>query len=119
MSPTVVTKDGELFMVIGTPGGSTIITTVLQVIMNAVDHGMNIEEAVAATRIHHQWLPDTLYIERAGLPTDVLENLKRMGHKFKVQEGYNGNAQAIMVDPETGILLGASDPRGEGRAAGY
>ncbi len=119
MSPTVVTKGGELFMVIGTPGGSTIITTVLQVIMNSVDHGMDIEKAIDATRIHHQWLPDTLYIEKRGLPIDVIENLDKMGHCLKVKKGYNGNAQGIMIDPETGILLGASDPRGEGKAVGY
>ena len=119
MSPTIVSRDGELFLVIGTPGGSTIITTVLQVIMNAVDHGMDIEKAIDATRIHHQWLPDTLYIERSGLPADVLENLERMGHNLKRKKGYNGNAQGIMFDPETGILCGASDHRGEGKAVGY
>lgn len=119
MSPTVVSRDGELFLVIGTPGGSTIITTVLQVIMNLIDHGMDVEEAIDATRIHHQWLPDTLYIERIGLPTDVLENLERMGHRLKRKKGYNGNAQGIMVDPQTGILSGASDHRGEGKAVGY
>lgn len=119
MSPTIVSRDGELFLVIGTPGGSTIITTVLQVIMNLIDHGMDIEEAIDATRIHHQWFPDTLYIERTGLPADVLENLEKMGHHCKRKKGYNGNAQGITFDPETGILSGASDPRGEGRAVGY
>lgn len=119
MSPTIVSRHGKLFLVIGTPGGSTIITTVLQVIMNSVDHDMNIEEAIDATRIHHQWLPDTLYIEWTGLPIDVLENLKKMGHRLKRKKGYNGNAQGIMVDPQTGILSGASDPRGEGKAVGY
>jgi len=119
MSPTIVTKDGELFMVIGTPGGSTIITTVLQVIMNLIDHEMDIEKGIDATRIHHQWLPDTLYIEKGGLPKDVLNNLEKMGHNLKVKKGYNGNAQGIMIDPETRMLLGASDPRGEGKAIGY
>jgi gamma-glutamyltranspeptidase/glutathione hydrolase len=119
MSPTIVTNDGVLFLVIGTPGGSTIITTVLQVIMNLIDHNMDIEEAIFATRIHHQWLPDSLYIEKSGLPKDVLENLEKMGHHLKVKKGYNGNAQGIMVHPETGILLGASDHRGEGKAVGY
>lgn len=119
MSPTIVSKDKKLFMVIGTPGGSTIITTVLQVIINAVEHGMDIQEAIDATRIHHQWLPDTLYIEKRGLPKDVLENLEKMGYYLKVQKGYNGDAQGIVVDPETGILLGTSDPRGGGKAVGY
>jgi gamma-glutamyltranspeptidase/glutathione hydrolase len=119
MSPTMLSKDGKLFMVIGTPGGSTIITTVLQIIMNLIDHSMDIEEAIDATRIHHQWLPDTVYIEKRGLPKDVLDNLEKMGHHLKVKKGYSGNAQGITFDPETGILLGASDHRGEGKAVGY
>lgn len=119
MCPTILTRDGKLLMVLGTPGGSTIITTVLQVIMNVIDHDMDIQEAVDAPRIHHQWLPDVVYYERRGLPVDVLENLGRMGYHTQELQGYNGDVQAIMVDPQTGMLLGASDPRGEGKAVGY
>lgn len=119
MCPTILTRDGRLFMVLGTPGGSTIITTVLQVIVNVIDHGMDIQEAVDVPRVHHQWLPDVLYYEKRGLPVDVLENLGKMGYHVRELRGYNGDVQAIMVDPQTGILLGASDPRGEGKAVGY
>ncbi|RVD63954.1 gamma-glutamyltransferase, partial [Mesorhizobium sp. M4A.F.Ca.ET.029.04.2.1] len=71
MSPTVVTKDGKPFMVIGSPGGSRIITITLEAIVNVIDHGMNIQEAIDAPRIHHQWLPDTVYVEPFGLSPDT------------------------------------------------
>jgi len=119
MTPTILTKDGQLFMVLGTPGGSTIITSVFQTIINVIDYGMNIQEAVDAPRFHHQWLPEWVVYEKYGLPRDVVENLERMGHRLEERRSTIGNVQAILVDPETGLLLGASDSRGWGKAMGY
>ena len=107
MSPTVVLKDKELFMVTGTPGGSRIITTTLQVISNVIDYDMNIAEATSATRIHHQWLPDYIRIE-SGLSADTIKLLEQKGHQLKV-ESTMGSTQTIMKS-EVG-LYGASDPR--------
>jgi len=118
MSPTMVMKDGKVFLVTGSPGGARIITTVLQVIMNVIDHGMNIEEATIAPRIHHQWLPDTLRIED-GLSPDTTAILEGEGYKVSEQE-VMGSAQSIMVDSAHGYLFGASDPRYVGaEAVGY
>ncbi|TGV75826.1 gamma-glutamyltransferase, partial [Mesorhizobium sp. M2D.F.Ca.ET.145.01.1.1] len=80
MSPTVVVKDGKPFMVIGSPGGSRIITITLEAIVNVIDHGMNIQEAIDAPRIHHQWLPDTVYVEPFGLSPDTERLLAGMGY---------------------------------------
>ncbi|MFC1724003.1 gamma-glutamyltransferase [candidate division KSB1 bacterium] len=118
MTPTIVEKDGELFMVTGTPGGATIITTVFQVIMNVIDHKMNIQDAVNAVRIHHQWFPDRIQPERKGLPVDVIENLRKMGHEVK-ERGSIGDAHSILYDAKNKLLFGAADPRLEGKAAGY
>jgi gamma-glutamyltranspeptidase/glutathione hydrolase len=118
MSPTIVKKDGKVFMVAGSPGGSRIITTVLQVIMNVIDHGMNIAEASEATRIHHQWLPDELRVEE-GLSRDTVAALEAKGHHISLQS-VMGSTQSIMIDPESHLLLGASDPRVTGAATvGY
>jgi len=115
MSPTIVQKDGKLFMVVGSPGGSRIITTVLQVISNVIDYDMNIREAVDAPRIHMQWIPDNIRIEPNGLAKDVINNLTVMGYQFTVRGPveYFGEANAILVDPRTGTLTGGRDPRGE------
>lgn len=115
MSPTIVQKDGKLFMVVGSPGGSRIITTVLQVISNVIDHGMNIREAVDAPRIHMQWVPDNIRIEPHGLAKDVTDNLKAMGYELTMRGAteYFGEANAIVVDPLTKTATGARDPRGE------
>lgn len=110
MSPTIVTKDGQLFMVVGSPGGSRIITTVLQVISNVIDHGMNISEAVSYPRIHMQWLPDELRVEKFGLTADTEAALKNMGYDIKVKD-FMGDVNAIMFDHENGIFLGTHDPR--------
>jgi gamma-glutamyltranspeptidase/glutathione hydrolase len=110
MSPTIVLADGEPFLVTGSPGGSRIITTVLQVIMNVVDHGMNIAEATHAPRIHHQWLPDELRIEE-GLSPDTIRLLEQIGHTVSVQDAM-GSTHSIMVT-EAG-LFGSSDPRTPG-----
>ena len=109
MSPTIVMKDGEVFMVTGSPGGSRIITTTLQVIMNVIDHGMNIAEASFAPRIHHQWLPDEIRIEE-GLSLDTIGLLEQRGHKVR-EQSVMGSTQSILIDKDSGYLFGASDPR--------
>lgn len=109
MSPTLVMKDGEVFLVTGSPGGSRIITTTLQIIMNVIDHGMNIAEASVAPRIHHQWLPDEIRIED-GISPDTIRLLEQRGHDVNVKN-VMGSTQSIMVDKELGLLFGASDPR--------
>jgi gamma-glutamyltranspeptidase/glutathione hydrolase len=124
MTPTILTHDGKLFMVIGSPGGPTIINTVLQVISNVVDHGMDLGRAIAAPRIHHQWLPDRVRAEPFALPKDVLAALQAMGHNITQPKGAHGermgDAEGILVDPATGARLGASDPRSPDAAAiGY
>jgi gamma-glutamyltranspeptidase / glutathione hydrolase len=113
-----VVKDDRPFLVLGSPGGSRIITTVLQVVLNVIDHGMNVQEAVDAPRFHHQWLPEEVRLERRGFPSDVIRALEARGHKVMV--GYDmGDVHAIMIDPKTGMRLGASDPRLDGRTVGY
>lgn len=119
MTPTIVAKNGELFMVTGTPGGRTIINTVLQTIVNVVDYGMNAQEAVDAGRIHHQWLPDRINYERYGFSPDTLLILKWMGHELREIEN-QGVAQVIAVNPEDGMLEGGLDHRApDGGAAVY
>ena len=118
MSPTIIAKDGKPFLVVGSPGGSRIITTVLQVVLNVIDYGMDVQEAVDAPRFHHQWLPDEIRIERRGFPVDVVKALEALGHKVTAQ-GDMGDVHAIWVDPRTGMRYGASDPRLDGRTLGY
>ncbi|WP_422371022.1 gamma-glutamyltransferase [Hoeflea sp.] len=119
MSPTIVLKDGKPFLVTGSPGGSRIITTTLQVISNMIDHGMNVAEATAASRIHHQWLPDEIRVEDGGLSRDTVAALEAKGHTISVKS-VMGSTQSIHVDAEKGLLLGASDPRRPGAATvGY
>jgi gamma-glutamyltranspeptidase/glutathione hydrolase len=119
MAPTIVLKDGKPFIVVGSPGGATIITTIMQVIVNVIDFGMNIQEAVDAPRVHHQWLPDTLFYEKRALPIDVLENLQLKGHVVAERRGSVGRAEAILIDDKKGLIFGASDSRGYGEAVGY
>ena len=119
MTPTIVLKDSEPYLVVGSPGGSTIITTVLQVILNVIDHKMNVREAVNAVRIHHQWYPDTLFYEHNGLSKSVVRALKHRGYNVAERTGSQGSVQAILVDKKKGILYGATDPRGHGAVAGY
>lgn len=120
MTPTfVLRKDGSLWFTTGTPGGPTIINTVLQVITNVVDYGMNIQQAIDAPRIHHQWLPDELVFEPYGLSGDTQKALLARGHKF-AKPRYLGDAQGIMIEETTGVRLGATDPRrSDGLAVGY
>jgi gamma-glutamyltranspeptidase/glutathione hydrolase len=118
MSPTIIAKDGKLFMVTGTPGGRTIINTVLQTILNVIDHGMNAQEAVDFGRMHHQWLPDRISYEERGFSPDTIAILEKMGHT--VQAGGNqGTDQVIVVNQEDGWLEGGLDRRSpDGGAAG-
>lgn len=119
MTPTIVAKDGKLVAVIGSPGGRTIINTVLQVILNLVDFEMGIGEAVAARRFHHQWLPDRITIEEGGASPEVVKALEAMGHSVRVG-GRQGLAHSILIDPKTGERIGAPDPREpDGGAVGY
>ncbi|MCS7012067.1 MAG: gamma-glutamyltransferase [Chloroherpetonaceae bacterium] len=118
MSPTILTKNGKLFMVIGTPGGATIITQVFQVITNVIDFGMNIQEAVSAKRIHHQWLPDELRYEKDALRKDVIRALERRGWKLRELPSYYGAADGILVGDD-GWLYGGADPRNEDAAVGF
>jgi gamma-glutamyltranspeptidase/glutathione hydrolase len=117
MTPTIVLKDGKLFLVLGSPGGPTIITTVANVLMGVVDFGLDIQEAVNAPRFHHQWLPDAIHVEDRLSP-DTMSLLRSKGHKLNV-EHFWGDAECILVDPRTGERLGASDARNNGRAVGY
>ena len=119
MTPTVVEKDGDLFMVTGSPGGRTIINTVLQTIVNVIDFGMNIQEAVDAPRFHHQWLPDRIRYERHGLSPDTIALLESKGHRL-VALNRQGAAQAIRYDASADVLEGAPDRRRAGSTAlGY
>ena len=125
MTPTIVLKDGKLFLVLGSPGSSRIITTVVNVLIGVVDYGMNLQEAVNAPRFHNQWLPDVLSVEEWFSP-DTVKLLEQMGYKIKFGagkgdqwRGYWSDAECIEVDPKTGERLGASDPRNNGKAVGY
>lgn len=119
MTPTIVEKNGKPFMLIGSPGGRTIINTVLQCILNVVDFKMDISQAVTASRIHHQWLPDVLRIEEYGTTIDSERLLEMMGYRVRMG-GSQGSAMGIIIDPETGIRYGGVDPRAaDGGASGY
>ena len=119
MTPTIVARDGRLVMVTGSPGGRTIINTVLHTILNVVDFGMNAQAAVDAPRFHHQWLPDRLLHERNGLSPDTLALLEARGHRLAVR-ARQGAAHAIVLDSESDVLAGGADRRrADARAAGY
>jgi gamma-glutamyltranspeptidase/glutathione hydrolase len=121
-TPTIAVKDGKVAFVLGSPGGTTIPNTVLQVVLNLVDHGMNIQEAVDAPRIHHQWLPDVIKHEKYGLAADVVKALEAMGHKLQPakEAAPIGMVHAIQIEAGTGVRLGASDSRSvDGRSVGY
>lgn len=116
MTPTIVTREGKLALVTGSPGGPTIINTVLNILLNVIDYKMGVQQAVDAPRFHHQWLPDELRAE-PGFSPDTLALLKGRGHKV-VTRGSIGDAHSIAVAPD-GLLLGAADPRLGGKAIGY
>src|SRR5712691_7421476 len=129
MTPTfVLRRDGSLWFAIGSPGGATIMNTVLQIITNVIDYNMNIQQAIDAPRIHHQWLPDELVYEPYGLSGDTLHILRLRGHTLRIRtdagwtdgDGYMGDAAGVMIEENTGIRLGATDPRrSDGSALGY
>ncbi|MGV3707301.1 MAG: gamma-glutamyltransferase [Gemmatimonas sp.] len=110
MTPTIVAKDGKLVAVVGSPGGRTIINTVLQVVLNIVDFKMSIEDAVKAPRFHHQWLPDVVSFERNGITEANVKSLEAMGYRLRAG-GNQGTAHSIMVDAKTGARMGAPDAR--------
>jgi gamma-glutamyltranspeptidase/glutathione hydrolase len=118
MAPTILVRDGRVFMVTGSPGGPRIITTTLGTILNVVDFGMDVAEAVAAPRYHHQWVPNKVYAEPA-LPETIVEGLRERGHEVEVAKRTWSSAQSIVIDPETGLHLGGSDPRSDGAALGF
>lgn len=116
MTPTIVLKDGKPYLVTGSPGGSTIITIVLQTLMNVIDHGMNIADSASAPRLHHQWVPDRLFLE-PGFSPDTINILKSMGYDIGVRDTM-GSVQSVMW--KDGLFLGAADPRqSAGAAIGY
>jgi len=118
MTPTIILKNKKPYIIIGSPGGSTIITTTMQVILNVVVFDMDIKEAVSSPRFHSQWKPDVIMIEPRGLSKDVKNNLKSMGHSLTdYRWGYIGEANAILIDKNG--FYGGGDPRGETSAIGY
>jgi gamma-glutamyltranspeptidase/glutathione hydrolase len=119
MSPTILTKDGKAFLALGSPGGSTIPNSVLQVVLNMVDFGLNVQEAVDSPRFHHQWMPDLIRWEPHGINADTRDILEKKGHKFNENPSSMGDVQAIYVDPVNGDRFGASDPRETGVSVGY
>jgi gamma-glutamyltranspeptidase / glutathione hydrolase len=120
MTPTIVLRqDGSLWFTVGSPGGPTIINTVLCIITNVIDYEMNVQQAIDAPRIHHQWLPDELTGEPFGLSGDTQRALTARGHTL-AKKRYLGDAEGIMIEEKTGVRLGATDPRrSDGLAVGY
>ena len=118
MTPTIILKDGFPYLIAGSPGGSTILTVVLQVILNCIDFKMDIQEAINQPRFHHQWLPDQIDYEEFGMAVDVIDNLVKRGHKIGQIKSL-GRVEGILIDIENNIIFGATDPRGFGSAEGY
>jgi gamma-glutamyltranspeptidase/glutathione hydrolase len=124
MTPTLVFKDGKLFLVTGSPGGPTIINTVFEIITNVIDHAMPVMQAVEAPRFHNQWMPDVITAERFCMSPDTIALLTARGHTVKQHQNYEGafqgDGETIGIDPKSGLLLGAADPRrSDARAVGY
>ncbi|MGH8215924.1 MAG: gamma-glutamyltransferase [Rhodanobacteraceae bacterium] len=119
MSPTIVTHDGKLFMVTGSPGGSTIISTTMESILNVAEYGMDIKQAIFAPRIHMQWYPDEIFAESGSFAPSVEKSLEAMGYKIRPVHSM-GDVEAILVNPKSGMLESVNDPRyPAGKAAGY
>jgi len=122
MTPTILLKNNKPFLVVGSPGGSTIITTVLQVILNVIDFHMDIQTAVNMPRIHHQWLPDKIFYEKYAINNDTAENLVTMGYRLAdMHKSFRiiGIVEAILIDNQNHLIYGANDPRGGGLAEGF
>jgi gamma-glutamyltranspeptidase/glutathione hydrolase len=118
MTPTIIEKNNQLYMVVGTPGGSTIITSVFQAILNVYEHGMGMQEAVAAPRFHHQWLPDEVVLEPGAFEEDVIQKLKDKGHTIETKHNrIIGKVDAILID--NGNMSVGADPRGDDAAATF
>lgn len=117
MTPVIAEKNGKLWLVAGSPGGSTIPTTVLQTFLHLVHSGKPIHEAVSAGRFHYQWLPDIFFYERNFLPAETLDRLRSLGYHLEERKGYQGRCDAILID--TGGFHGGADPRGEDTAIGF
>ncbi|MGH9355703.1 MAG: gamma-glutamyltransferase, partial [Terriglobia bacterium] len=118
MTPVIVTQNGNLRLVLGSPGGGMITNTVLQVILNSLVYKMNILQAVIEPRFHDQWTPDTVFLERHAFPPGAVAKLRQAGYHTGFVDSI-GECEAIAVDPKTGWRYGAADPRGAGEAAGY
>jgi len=118
MTPTVILQDGKLRLVLGSPGGGTIINTVLEVLLNNLVFKMDILQAVSFPRFHHQWMPDRLILERVGFSADTIQKLREAGYQVDLR-GWMGDCEAIEIDPQSGWKFGASDPRAGGKAVGY
>ncbi len=117
MVPTIVLKDGKLFLVLGSPGGARIISTVANILMGVVDYGLNIQESVNAPRFHNQWLPNTNYLEK-GISPDTIHLLQKMGQLI-TQQNYWSDGECIAIDLNSGERLGASDGRNNGKSVGF
>jgi gamma-glutamyltranspeptidase/glutathione hydrolase len=115
MTPSFVIEDGRLRLAVGSPGGSTIITTVLQAIVHVLDHGLDLPSALATPRVHHQWLPDVLRLEPGAVPDGVAAALEARGHRLRRDRSTWGDATGIEIRPD-GLRIGAADPRGDGLA---
>jgi gamma-glutamyltranspeptidase/glutathione hydrolase len=118
MTPALVTRDGKVRLVLGSPGGSTITNTVLQVLLNVLVYKMDVLQAVTSPRFHDQWTPDLLTFERIGFSSDTLEKLQQAGYPLSFRDSI-GDCEAIEIAPQSGWRFGASDPRAEGKAVGY
>ncbi len=118
MTPTIVLRDGKVRLILGSPGGPTIINTVMQVLLNFLVYKMDVRQAVASPRFHHQWMPDRLEVERWGFSADTIMKLEKAGYVIHYRD-HLGACEAIAVDPSTGWRFGGADPRTDGKAAGY
>ena len=117
-TPTIVAKDGKVVLVTGSPGGRTIINTVLCMVLNVIEFDMDIGKAVERPRLHHQWFPDHAALERGSKQPELVKALEAMGHQIESTSS-QGDAHSIRVDAKTGVYRGAADRRISGKAAGY
>jgi len=118
MTPTILEKEGKLFMVVGTPGGSTIITSVYQTILNVIEHGMTMQQSVNALKFHHQWLPEKTIFENGAFTESTIQYLQSRGYELEKLTNTLGRMDCVLVRPD-GTLEGASDPRADNTARGY